>query len=436
VSRMISTICLAVLLLVLWRAPGHALTLHVTDDTNINLNTPGQNNGDTQGVFVRNVGAGGVRHGFVRFDLTPLPPGVVITQATLRLWVSDLPNAGAIDLHLVTGAWDEASLTANTAPAVEEFWFASRPIAAGDKGSYVMVDVTSQVQGWVADPATNFGLAILPSPLDDIRLDLDSKENTGTSHPMEIEVAFEGPAGPTGAAGLPGPIGAPGPPGPQGPQGAIGPTGAQGQMGPQGPSGMLGSFDALQGLPCTKPGGGVGSVAVIYQANGVATLACATGRYLDLGLVVFDTQTNLMWEKKTTTVGSGANPSDLHDVDNTYTWCQATGNSAAGTLCDGNTTSWIADVNAEKLFGYTDWRLPTGVTSEEDAGELVTILRNPCGGTPCIDPIFGPTASANYWSATEAPDPNFVWFVNFAIGSVYIDPKSFTDRVRAVRGGP
>ena len=216
--RMISTICLAVLLLVLWRAPGHALTLHLTDDTNINLNNLGQNNGGSQTVLVRNVGAGGVRHAFAKFDLTPLPPGVVISPATLRLWVSKLEDASSIHLHLVTGPWDEGSLTAAAPPAFDSL-FATLPISGGDVQSYITVDVTSVVQGWVASPASNFGLAVLPDALDNIRLELDSKENTGTSHPMEIEVAFEGPAGP------PGPTGATGPSGPSGPQGATGATG-------------------------------------------------------------------------------------------------------------------------------------------------------------------------------------------------------------------
>jgi len=204
----------------------------------------------------------------------------------------------------------------------------------------------------------------------------------------------------------------------------------------QGPPGVLGSFDNLTGLECTKPGGGVGSVAVIYRGDGVATVACATGRYLDLGLVVFDRQTGLMWEKKTTTVGSELNPGDLHDVDDIYTWCQATGNADGD--CVGNTTSWIDQVNAEKFFGYTDWRLPTGVTSVVgDGGELATILleASPCGTSPCIDPIFGPTAASLYWSSTEV-GANGAWGVGFDGGDVVIDFKTSGFYVRAVRGGP
>ena len=214
--------------------------------------------------------------------------------------------------------------------------------------------------------------------------------------------SIQGPKGDKGDKGDQGLQGLKGDKGDQGLQGL------KGDKGDKGIPGALGSFDDLKGLLCTKPGGGAGSVAVIYRGDGVATVACATGRYLDLGLVVFDTQTGLMWEKKDHAGG-------LHDVTNTYTWCAATGNNAGD--CNGNTASWIADVNAEKFFGYTDWRLPTGVTSMAgDGGELATILLAsfPCGTSPCIDPIFGPTAPDVYWSATTTPArADDAWFVYF-----------------------
>ena len=81
--------------------------------------------------------------------------------------------------------------------------------------------------------------------------------------------------------------------------------------------------------------------------------------------------------------------------------------------------------------GYCDWRLPTIV-------ELQTILLEPCGTDPCIDPIFGPTVSFVYWSATSAAsNPVLAWFVDFFGGDVdFGADKSLVFSVRAVRGGP
>jgi len=157
-------------------------------------------------------------------------------------------------------------------------------------------------------------------------------------------------------------------------------------------------------------------------------LKVPSGRFIDLGLTVFDTQTNLQWEKKV--AGSGC----LHCVGDTFTWCQATGNDAP-LICSVIPPSWIAQVNAEAFAGFTDWRLPTGGPF---GGELGTILLKlfPCGTSPCIDPIFGPTTSDFYWSATETVPPTDAWAVDFADGSVGTGDKDFLNLVRAVRGGP
>src|SRR5688572_2468286 len=61
----------------------YADTVHVVADTNINLATPGQINGSGTTLLVRNSGAGGERHTFLRFDLSTLPVGVPVSQAKL-----------------------------------------------------------------------------------------------------------------------------------------------------------------------------------------------------------------------------------------------------------------------------------------------------------------------------------------------------------------
>jgi hypothetical protein len=144
---------------------------------------------------------------------------------------------------------------------------------------------------------------------------------------------------------------------------------------------------------------------------------------VDFGLVVGDTQTNLMWEKKDQAAG-------LHDVANVYTWCRATGNSAV--FCAGNTTSWIGQVNAEVFAGFSNWRVPT----RDELLGIVDASVATCGsGTPCIDPIFGPTQTAVYWSSTEDKIAT-AWFVHFYDGSTSSVTKALAFPVRAVRSGP
>ncbi len=62
---------------------------------------------------------------------------------------------------------------------------------------------------------------------------------------------------------------------------------------------------------------------------------------------------------------------------------------------------------------YNSWRLPTST-------ELQTILLapNPCGTSPCIDPLLGPTNTAFLYlsSTTFAGDATYAWTVSFNDG--------------------
>lgn len=151
---------------------------------------------------------------------------------------------------------------------------------------------------------------------------------------------------------------------------------------------------------------------------------------------VTDHATGLTWEKKTGVVGM-PNPSDVHDVNNRYTW------SATGTAADGTAfTDFLARVNGQLcassscpgLGGHSDWRVPT-------LSELQTIVdatQGQCSGGsgPCINPIFVPTVPGYDWSASaNAGNPGSVWTVDFSNGASFNGGKANGSYVRAVRGG-
>ena len=161
----------------------------------------------------------------------------------------------------------------------------------------------------------------------------------------------------------------------------------------------------------------------MIQSTAVVMKALQGVRFVDNGDgTITDNQTGLMWEKKV--AGSGC----LHCVDDTYSWTDAM-------------SEWISEVNGglvdfppnaqSGLGGHTNWRLPTIV-------ELQTIPLEPfpCGTSPCIDLIFGPTATFLYWSSsTAAFTPFSPWVVNFSQGNVLPNPGEPVVHARAVRDG-
>ena len=159
-------------------------------------------------------------------------------------------------------------------------------------------------------------------------------------------------------------------------------------------------------------------------------------RFIDNGDgTICDSQTGLMWEKKEADdgIGDSDNP---HDVDNEYSWTRNVdpGSAPTGTMFTDllqQLNSSTNDPNTVGFAGYTDWRIPTII-------ELQTLLLQPapCFFSPCIDPIFAPTAEDFYWSST-AITSNLVsaFGVSFDSGEVFIADKISAFPVRAVRGG-
>src|ERR1035441_4279359 len=178
---------------------------------------------------------------YLQFNLAPIPTGTTVAKATLRLFVSSESTDGSFDVYPVNAAWPE-SLTYSSAPALGASAAGPVSITSSSLNHFVVIDVTSLVQGWLTTPSTNHGVALqLVGPTG--LFAFDTKESTITSHEPELEIALNGPAGPQGPLGPAGPtgsIGSIGPIGPQGPLGPAGPTGLTGSTGPIGPQGLLG----------------------------------------------------------------------------------------------------------------------------------------------------------------------------------------------------
>lgn len=174
-------------------------------------------------------------------------------------------------------------------------------------------------------------------------------------------------------------------------------------------------------------------LALILSAQGVVLSqgrggsAAPAGRLVDNGdETVTDTQTGLMWEKKTTTFGSGTSEMDIRDVDNRYTW-----EYVMHDWIDRLNGRLIAFANDAAFGRHSDWRIPT-------MQELNTILEPQASGR--IDAVFGPNAPASYWTSSRrlltasTGSASVPWYINFGVAEipVYLG-QAFTFHVRAVR---
>jgi hypothetical protein len=146
-----------------------------------------------------------------------------------------------------------------------------------------------------------------------------------------------------------------------------------------------------------------------------------------------DNVTGLIWEVKTSDAG-------LRDQNNTYSWYNADnitnggavgypnyGTCTGGISCD--TAGYVKAVNAVKLCGKSDWRMP----KKSELHSIVDYSRF----NPSIEPDYFPnTVSGGFWSSSPiAYDSYYAWFVYFNYGDGNYVNKNYDYAVRLVRAG-
>jgi len=220
-------------------APGLvAQNAPTVSDVTISSASPTTNFNTGTGAQTLNIAPGNA--GLVQFDLSEFSPSATVSVAYLQVYANQVTTGGTLNFTVVTSPWNENTVTFATQPATTGSPFAS--VGVSTANSFALVNVTAQVQSWLASPATNFGLEITGS--GSTALLLNTKENTATSHPAKLIISIVGAPGPTGSTGAMGPNGPTGSTGAQGSagaQGAAGPTGPTGATGPTGPAGSIGA---------------------------------------------------------------------------------------------------------------------------------------------------------------------------------------------------
>lgn len=159
-KRLILT--LATLVVTFPLASAIAADIAVVADTNTDTAAPNNNLGSNGIVAVSNA-----RVGLIRFDQAAVASATGNTAA-LKIKVLVTKNTGnAVAVRLVTSAWNEKTVTANTLPSIAGSTLAQKTLTSADVGKTVSFDVTAAVAAWKSNPASNFGLALVaatPAP--------------------------------------------------------------------------------------------------------------------------------------------------------------------------------------------------------------------------------------------------------------------------------
>jgi hypothetical protein len=125
---------------------------------------------------------------YLRFDVSALPAGMVVEQATLRVRPLRVLAAGAVAAHVVSAEWQEDTLAHERRPAWDDAAIALQQVGEESAdGRDVTFGVRAAVAAWLAGTA-NHGLALVGDGLADV--DLASKENQSVSAPPRLEVVL------------------------------------------------------------------------------------------------------------------------------------------------------------------------------------------------------------------------------------------------------
>ncbi|MDI6603881.1 MAG: DNRLRE domain-containing protein [Thermoanaerobacteraceae bacterium] len=134
-------------------------------DASLESGYPTTNTGSDKNLWIGRyfIGFSGnsVYRALVQFDVSSIPAGSTVTNAILRLYIGLVTNssiAANITPYLVTGVWDENTVTWNTAPAVNMSVFGT--ISAVTGPGWYEWNITNIVNGWVNGVYANNGVML------------------------------------------------------------------------------------------------------------------------------------------------------------------------------------------------------------------------------------------------------------------------------------
>src|SRR5688572_658653 len=138
--------------------------------------------------------------GLLSFDITMIPPGTVITNASLSLYWnpsgsntghSQMSGSNASWLQRITSPWAESTVTWDTQPTTTVQNQVVLPASTSNNQDYPNIDVTALVQDMVNNPSQSFGFMLrLQSELFYRSLLFASSDHLNSALRPKLEISY------------------------------------------------------------------------------------------------------------------------------------------------------------------------------------------------------------------------------------------------------
>jgi hypothetical protein len=207
-------------------AQQQAVLTAVKDNTLYQTADGSKSNGAGSYFFVGRVaasGGGAIRRGLVKFDLSSIPAGATVTSVSLRLNMSKTTSgAQTVILKRLTADWGEGTSNADanegsgaTSTTGDATWLhrfhatstwtvpggesnvaapTSASLSVGAVGAYTFAStaqLVADVQGWLANPSTNFGWLLAGNEESSgTSKRFDARENATTTNRPQLTVQY------------------------------------------------------------------------------------------------------------------------------------------------------------------------------------------------------------------------------------------------------
>ena len=160
--------------------------LYPIADSYVDSTNPNSNYGSQDTLHVQ-LSTGTVRRAYIKFDLTSIPSGQVISSAILKLYccAAEPSSPIEVDVYATTDSWSESTIKWNNAPSVGAL--VANNTAVGGTGQYWSWNITDYVYAqYIGDKIVS---VVVKIPNDCVlHRDFRSKEKSGTSYDPYLEI--------------------------------------------------------------------------------------------------------------------------------------------------------------------------------------------------------------------------------------------------------